>query len=360
MSASLRDQFLAHLTHLAKLAQVRKQQQLAFTFYRAMKQLKLHPESDAIASVDDLARVKGIGPFVLKHIANREKKLLERADGTAPPKPPPRKKKTVAEPEPAPVAAKPKRTAKKKETVEIVAAPAAAPATVAPVTVARFATSRRSASDPIELRRVVIEQCRRLAETKPIFVDTETTGFRSSSEIIEFAALDFSGSVLVDSLVQPVEAIEPRALGVHGISLDSLLRAPRWPKLWPQVRPILAAHASIGAYNAPFDRRLLRQTNARHGIGAADEPPSNAWFCVQQLMMRFAAEHTKAGRMKQFTLAAALDFLRDKSADAAFEPADVPFAHRALADAHNTRRLLLWIVEQEPAATNHNQTNSKR
>lgn len=193
---------------------------------------------------------------------------------------------------------------------------------------------------------MAIEHCRRLAETRPAFVDTETTGFRSDSEIIEIAAIDFDGSVLVDSLVQPVREIDRRALEVHGITLDSLVRAPRWPVVWPQLRPLLAAQRSIGAYNAPFDRRLLRQTNSQYGIGEQDEPKSHAWFCVQQLMVRFVSQATKAGRMRQFSLAAALEHLQATSNET-FEPADVPFAHRALADAHNTRKLFLHIVNQD-------------
>lgn len=196
------------------------------------------------------------------------------------------------------------------------------------------------------MRRVVIEQCRRLAETRPIFLDTETTGFRGDSEIIEIAAIDFDGTVLVDSLVQPVRDIDRRALEVHGITLDALVRAPRWPLVWPHVRPLLAAERSIGAYNAPFDRRLLRQTNSQHGIGEHDEPKSHAWFCVQQLMVRFASQATKAGRMRQFSLAAALEHLQTTTDDE-FQPADVPFAHRALADAHNTRKLFLFMANQD-------------
>lgn len=361
----MRETFLAHLTHLAKLAQVRKQKQLAFTFYRAMKQLRLHDESDHIASIDDLSRVKGIGPFILKQLTTREKRKSDAAAAAA----------TAAESSGEKRPRKPRaprvsasNSVVNDTTVNVVAPPTVVPqspppapvtSTVAAPTRRRqskksssttstttFVASKRDASDPAELRRVAIEQCRRLAETRPVFVDTETTGFRSDSEIIEIAAIDFDGSVLVDSLVQPVREIDRRALEVHGITLDSLVRAPRWPVVWPQLRPLLSTQQSIGAYNAPFDRRLLRQTNSQYGIGEQDEPKSHAWFCVQQLMVRFVSQATKAGRMRQFSLAAALEHLQTTSNEA-FEPADVPFAHRALADAHNTRKLFLYIVNQD-------------
>jgi DNA polymerase III epsilon subunit-like protein len=368
----MRDVFLAHLTHLAKLAQVRQQKQLAFTFYRAIKQLKLHDAADAIERVDDLQRVKGIGPFVLKHIANREKKLVERAaalaSGLPLPKTPRKAKPTVPLPAitapvsvavavspdtaaPAPTK-KIKRAAPKSTTEPPATPPVATTATTTittttTTTATRFSSSSKSASDPAEMRRVAIEQCRRLAETKPIFIDTETTGFARESEILEIAAIDFAGNVLFESLARPVGPIEDRALAVHGISLQRLLSAPAWPVLWPQVRGILSSAKSIAAYNAPFDRRLLRQTNARHSIPEAQEPQNHAWICLQQLMMRFAAAPTKtAGRMRQFSLAAALELLQEQSGDA-FEPADVSLAHRALADAHNARRLFLWIAEQD-------------
>jgi DNA polymerase III epsilon subunit-like protein len=393
----MRETFLAHLTHLAKLAQVRKQKQLAFTFYRAMKQLRLHDESDHIASIEDLSRVKGIGPFILKQLTTREKRRAadaeEKSSGEKRPRKPrsPRASATTviandtsanvvtvaAVADAAAAASGVKRPRKKPRSPRVVvandsvnvvapivivdvASPSVTPVVVAPAAARRqqsksstkttlpttFVASKRDASDPAELRRVAIEHCRRLAETRPAFVDTETTGFRSDSEIIEIAAIDFDGSVLVDSLVQPVREIDRRALEVHGITLDSLVRAPRWPVVWPQLRPLLAAQRSIGAYNAPFDRRLLRQTNSQYGIGEQDEPKSHAWFCVQQLMVRFVSQATKAGRMRQFSLAAALEHLQATSNET-FEPADVPFAHRALADAHNTRKLFLHIVNQD-------------
>ena len=369
----MRDAFLAHLTHLAKLAQVRQQKQLAFTFYRAIKQLKLHDAADAIERVDDLQRVKGIGPFVLKHIANREKKLVERAaalaSGLPLPKTPRKVKPKLPKPTVAPtspvsvplVTAAPAPMKKIKRAPTSTAPPMAPPVappvatTITPTTTTptttptptRFSSSSKSASDPAEMRRVAIEQCRRLAETKPIFIDTETTGFSRECEILEIAAIDFAGNVLFESLARPVGPIEDRALAVHGISLQRLLSAPAWPVLWPQVRGILSSAKSIAAYNAPFDRRLLRQTNARHSIPEAQEPQNHAWICLQQLMMRFAAAPTKtAGRMRQFSLAAAIELLQEQSGDA-FEPADVSLAHRALADAHNARRLFLWIAEQD-------------
>ena len=88
----LREQFLAHLHHLAKLSQVHKQPRIAMAFYRAMKQLKLHPASDELRELDDLLRVKGIGPFVVKRLRKQHEKQLKAADDK-PTKTPAKKKK---------------------------------------------------------------------------------------------------------------------------------------------------------------------------------------------------------------------------------------------------------------------------
>jgi uncharacterized protein YprB with RNaseH-like and TPR domain len=67
------------------------------------------------------------------------------------------------------------------------------------------------------LRVETIEEVRRLLENKPIFLDTETTGFCGKSEIIEIAAVDVDGKVLLDTLVKPFSPVPEIVSQVHGV-----------------------------------------------------------------------------------------------------------------------------------------------
>lgn len=158
---------------------------------------------------------------------------------------------------------------------------------------------------PPPVRRRPI-QCRRYLEQDPIFVDTETTGVCGDSEIVEIGAVSSSGNVLLDVLVRPQGELNERAMRVSGITLQDLFRAKTWLELWPDVRSVLASSPSIGAFNAPFDRRMLRQTNERFGIDLAQQPDDHAWFCLMQWFSRASHERTKTGRLRRYSLAAAL------------------------------------------------------
>lgn len=108
-------------------------------------------------------------------------------------------------------------------------------------------------------RQKVIDELNRLIETRPVYLDTETTGLDKTSEIIEIGIVDSDGSTLYHSYIRPARAIPPAATAVNGITQDMVSSAPSWPVVWAGLRPLILSR-QIGIYNAEFDLRMMRQS----------------------------------------------------------------------------------------------------
>ena len=44
----------------------------------------------------------------------------------------------------------------------------------------------------------------KIISTKPVYLDTETTGLEKQDEIVEISILDFDGTILFESYIRPV------------------------------------------------------------------------------------------------------------------------------------------------------------
>ncbi|MBX3014627.1 MAG: 3'-5' exonuclease [Caldilineaceae bacterium] len=173
---------------------------------------------------------------------------------------------------------------------------------------------------------------RQRLQTQPLFLDTETTGVRSTAEIIEICLIDHNGDVLLNSLVRPRLTIPAESTKVHGITTAMVAHAPTWPELWPQIQAILA-NRPLGIYNADFDLRLLKQTHQQSGLlwpAFPFEP-----FCIMQLYAQFYGEwdiHRNAYRWQSL-----------EKAGRHFSIA-LPNSHRAKDDALLARAVLHQIA----------------
>ncbi len=115
-------------------------------------------------------------------------------------------------------------------------------------------------------------------------LDIETTGLDDDAEVIEIGVIDGQGNVLLDTYIKPTRPIVETtyeawdddeqnwhesppltAFGVNGITNAMVETAPTFPEIWEQLRPLIA-DKPIVAYNAEFDRRMLRQNRIRHGL----------------------------------------------------------------------------------------------
>lgn len=119
----------------------------------------------------------------------------------------------------------------------------------------------------------IAERARRLIDTCALIVDTETTGLGNDAEAVEICVLDMSGNVMFESLCKPRRAkMTPGAQRVHGIQPETLAQSPDFPALWPAFSAAVKGRTLI-AYNAEFDRRILRQTCAAW----AEHLPMDQW-----------------------------------------------------------------------------------
>lgn len=135
--------------------------------------------------------------------------------------------------------------------------------------------------------RAIAAARRALAPGAAVLVDVETTGLGPDAVVVELAVVEAdTGRALLDTLVSPGDVpVERGAQRVHGITAAELADAPAWPEVWPRLREVVRGRLLV-AYNAEFDKRLIRQTCRHHGLQA----PRWDWSCA--MAWRGAAAHT--------------------------------------------------------------------
>ncbi|MBN2146349.1 MAG: 3'-5' exonuclease [Anaerolineales bacterium] len=182
------------------------------------------------------------------------------------------------------------------------------------------------------IRKEAQLEAQRLLLTRPVYLDTETTGTSPQAEIIEVALVDDSGAVIFNSLVLPRGLIHPEATRIHGITPAQLAGARSWPDVWAEVAPLLAGRY-IGAYNAEFDLRMLKQSHQRSWLRWDLE--DNKFFCIMKLYARFHGEWDR--RRNAY---------RHISLEMAGQQCNItiPNSHRAADDARLARALLIHMA----------------
>ena len=98
-----------------------------------------------------------------------------------------------------------------------------------------------------------------------VVLDTETTGLRYPSEIVQIAICDFMGSEILNTYVRCVLKIPKEATAIHGITNDMLEDAPAWGVVRDQVYEILHGKDVI-VYNAAFDFSMLEFSDQVIGV----------------------------------------------------------------------------------------------
>lgn len=191
-------------------------------------------------------------------------------------------------------------------------------------------------------RQRAIDWARRIAaEPSAVFLDTETTGLGPEAEICDIAIVAIDGRVLLDSLVLPLNQIPAEASAVHGITIGMLDRAkaPMWKDLWPRVSAILHPYRIGVIYNRDYDLGIINQVNRAAGL----RDIAGDWHCAMLAYGDFDGTPSFRGRgMKWHKLSNACEALG----------VTLSGAHRALADAEATRRLVLAMAAcVEPAET---------
>jgi len=177
-----------------------------------------------------------------------------------------------------------------------------------------------------QIRLASIAKARQIWETKPVFLDTETTGLKDSAEIVEISIIDYDGAVLLDTLVKPNRSIPSDVIRVHGITDEMVAGAPNWMLVWPKVEEILRDR-HVGIYNADFDLRMMKQSHRMIGIPWRRMPAQV--FCV----MRLYADYYGARKWQRLEAAGRQCGL------------SLPNSHRAKADTLLTRAVFKYMAD---------------
>lgn len=98
-----------------------------------------------------------------------------------------------------------------------------------------------------------------------IILDTETTGFAKTDEVIELALVDFDGKVIYDQIFNPHRKLPREIVELTGISDDDTRGMPTFKDEWSKIKKLLNGKRII-AHNADFDFRLIMQTLTKYNI----------------------------------------------------------------------------------------------
>jgi DNA polymerase-3 subunit epsilon len=184
-------------------------------------------------------------------------------------------------------------------------------------------------------RMEAIQIAQEKLKSKPVYLDTETTGTDPSDTIVEISIVDDDGMVLIDTLVKPVGRISPGAMAVHGITDAMVAAAHRWSEVWSEIEAVLADRV-VGIYNAEFDLRLMQQSHARNWMQWKPPQGMDA-FCIMKLYAQFYGEwNARRGNY------------RWQSLDNAGKQCRIPLSnsHRAKDDSLLTRAILHHMAAQ--------------
>lgn len=115
-------------------------------------------------------------------------------------------------------------------------------------------------------------------------LDTETTGLRSDARVCEIAiaVLDLDTGALAKEprgmLLNPEMPMPAEAVSMHGITDAMVQGKPTLAEVWPRILSYVG-DCPVVAHNAPFDRRMIAQSLAMHGV----TEPDWTWHCSRDL-----------------------------------------------------------------------------
>jgi len=113
-----------------------------------------------------------------------------------------------------------------------------------------------------------------------LILDTETTGLERG-EVVQISVIDSSGSILIDTLVKPVEPITPSTTRIHGITNQMVATAPCFAEVVENLRETISGKHVI-VYNAVYDRKMLHQSAEAAGIEKTDWKGISRWWCAME------------------------------------------------------------------------------
>lgn len=161
-------------------------------------------------------------------------------------------------------------------------------------------------------------------------IDTETTGFKKTDEVVQIGVINKNGDVVLDTLVKPTQRLSQIVIDIHGITNEMLADAPALEDLYTDLS-IKLAGTPLVAYNMDFDWRLLQQT-----------------FSIRKLpMFKAGKRHCAMKQYAQFRGQRGRNSYKwhKLGMAASYENIEVKDAHTALGDVRMTLALIEKMAE---------------
>ena len=110
---------------------------------------------------------------------------------------------------------------------------------------------------------VNVEGAKMIGRSGDIVLDFETTGFpEDGAVVLQVAVIDDKGETLMNGYCRPEHVKQwTQAQAVHGITLEMVADCPTFREGYlPKLIKLMAKTAAVIAYNAEFEKEILRLT----------------------------------------------------------------------------------------------------
>lgn len=179
------------------------------------------------------------------------------------------------------------------------------------------------------------QECQRLLNLHPMFLECKASRIDRGAEVVEIALINSDGSALLEELVRPKQEIDPEMAKVHGITNKIAQIAPPWTEIWQPVKTLLQGRI-VGVFDLDSRLEWIRQSNANHYLrwefNQAD------FFCIQKFHAEYHHEWDRStNNFRRFGL--------EEAAELVGLPSEPQASHRrALEDARLARAILLVMA----------------
>lgn len=132
-----------------------------------------------------------------------------------------------------------------------------------------------------------------LADPDCVVLDFETTALDGYA--VEMAVCDMQGEPVLCRRLHPrVDAIDPRAQAVHGITLDSLAGEAGFGDVLEDVRRAVGGR-NVVAYNATFDAGVFQREVQRLGLHGDTTIAPQQWRCAMHVYSAWVGDPGRYG-----------------------------------------------------------------
>lgn len=170
-------------------------------------------------------------------------------------------------------------------------------------------------------------------DPRAVVLDTETLGIKPDAGLCDLAIVAIDGTVIFDSLIDPGRPIPAEASAVHGIRDADVAGAPTFADVYADLSAVLTGRRIV-IYNRDFDAAVLDACCDRYDLPALG---AHSWDCAMLAYSDFDGTRSTNPRrpgLKWHKLGEACAAMGVR----------LDGAHRALADAEATRRLVLAMA----------------